>query len=303
MDWDTKIKESHALIDAGIERFCAGKEVVATVVLFSGGNDSTVLAHIFRDRATHFAHCNTTIGIESTRQFVRDTSALWGKPLIERLPTHQRDHYRDLVLEAGFPGPGQHWKMFQRLKQRALQTIRTDLIDGQIRTRRVVFLAGRRRDESARRADIPEMDRRGNAVFISPLVHWTNDDMRQYRKDFNLPQCEASQHIHMSGECLCGAFATANELDEIEFWFPDMFRHIKELEREVRDAGHPEPVCQWGWGNQPGTQTQYNLARNQGLLLCSSCEARYRPPEHVVPITMTNGQVMYVHRPIDETNT
>lgn len=27
---------------------------------------------------------------------------------------------------------------------------------------------------------------------------------------------------HMSGECLCGAFAKPGELDEIRFWYPAM---------------------------------------------------------------------------------
>jgi 3'-phosphoadenosine 5'-phosphosulfate sulfotransferase (PAPS reductase)/FAD synthetase len=53
-------------------------------ILFSGGNDSTVLAHMMRHRAQYAIHANTTIGIEATRQFVRDTCAGWELELLER---------------------------------------------------------------------------------------------------------------------------------------------------------------------------------------------------------------------------
>ena len=129
----------------------------------SGGNDSTVLAHLFRPEATHAAHANTTIGIAQTRDFVRSTCEEWGLPLIERTPPRESDHYRALVLDQGFPGPGHHFKMFQRLKERALRSIQKDL-GGNPRTRRVVFLAGRRRSESQRRANVPAMERRSLAA-------------------------------------------------------------------------------------------------------------------------------------------
>lgn len=68
--------------EAIAEHFQTHREV-ARVILFSGGDDSTVLAHMLRHSATHAAHINTGIGIEQTRQFVRDTCAQWRLPLLE----------------------------------------------------------------------------------------------------------------------------------------------------------------------------------------------------------------------------
>lgn len=281
---DDKIAQAHWLVDMAIHRFVTmkDKELVGRVVLFSGGNDSTILAHLMRERATHFAHCNTGIGIEQTRQFVRDVSAHWGIPLIEKHPG-AGNTFRDLVLDQGFPGPAHHWKMYQRLKERGLRQVRGELVK-RGRSERVLFLAGRRRAESSRRTSrqIPEMEQQGSVVWVSPLVHWTTADMKAYRERFDVPRNEVSDMIHMSGECLCGAFAGKGELDEIGFFFPEVRDEIQALEAEVAATGlHPPQRCRWGWGADPVARAEaIAKAAGQGQLdlsgpLCSSCDARF----------------------------
>lgn len=286
---DEKIRQAHWLVDAAIHRYVTmkGKTLVARVLLYSGGNDSNLLAHLMRERVTHFAHANTGIGIEQTREHVRKVAADWGIPLIE----HHGDSYRAEVLKMGFPGPGQHGRMFQRLKERALRKVRRDLVTHG-RRERVLFIAGRRRDESARRASrsIPEFEVEGSVVWVSPLVHWTNADMAAYRRrHIDVPHNEVSDMIHMSGECLCGAFAGPGELDEIGFFFPETRADIEALEAEAREAGIPEPRCRWGWGaHRDAIKVAEAEAKGRGVSLtvvldewfapggrlCSSCDAR-----------------------------
>lgn len=132
---DVLIEHAHGLLERAIREQITGhrdgkhrgRRHVATAVLFSGGNDSTVLAHLFREHATHAIHANTGIGVEATRQFVRDTCAAWGLPLIEKHPP-PGSTYRELVLADGFPGPAKHWKMYQRLKERALRAAKNELV-------------------------------------------------------------------------------------------------------------------------------------------------------------------------------
>jgi len=266
------VKESHVLLEQGIKDMILKdkREVAAICVLYSGGNDSTVLAHLFKDTATCAVHANTTIGIEQTRQFVRDTCRDWDLPLKEYYPP-QGSTYRDLVLDQGFPGPGMHYKMYQRLKERCLRQARKEFVT-RPRQQRVVFLAGRRRTESARRANVPEMDRVGSIVFISPLVNWTKTDLQTYREYHgDVPRNEVSDLIHMSGECLCGAFAHKDELSEIEMFFPEVADEIRHLEVEVAAAGLPEKKCKWGWG---ATERLTDADLKSGPL-CSSCEYRH----------------------------
>jgi 3'-phosphoadenosine 5'-phosphosulfate sulfotransferase (PAPS reductase)/FAD synthetase len=160
--------------------------------------------------------------------------------------------------------------MYQRLKERALHQARREIVQ-KPRQERVVFLAGRRRTESARRANIPELNRTGSIVWVSPMVNWTKTDLYTYR-DWagDVPRNRVSDLIHMSGECLCGAFAHKDELAEIEMFFPEVAEEIRELEVAVRAAGHPEKKCKWGWG---ATEKLTPEELKSGPL-CSSCEYR-----------------------------
>jgi 3'-phosphoadenosine 5'-phosphosulfate sulfotransferase (PAPS reductase)/FAD synthetase len=241
------------------------RRLVASCVLFSGGNDSTTLAHMFRDTATHAIHANTTIGIEQTRQFVRDTCAGWGLSLIEkRAPVS----YRELVLEQGFPGPAMHWKMYQRLKERALDAARHDLGVANSRSRAAVFIAGRRRAESERREDVPLHESDGSVIWVSPLAMWTKLDLNTYREMHpDVPRNEVADLLHMSGECLCGAFAKPGEIDAIGQWFPEVRAEIEQLQADVAAAGHAAPLCRWGHG-----VTGAGLAAMKTGRLCTSCQ-------------------------------
>lgn len=264
------IQESHALLDEAL-MLESDKAVAGIVGLFSGGNDSTVLCHLMIDRITHLAHANTTIGIEQTRQYVRDTSRQWKKPLLEFKPPRESDHYRALVLEQGFPGPGHHYKMFQRLKDRGIQEVRRTLVK-QPRNERVFFLAGRRRMESKRRANIVEFERIGSAVWVSPLVNWTKLDMNTYRlMAGDVPTNQVSDLLHMSGECLCGAFAHAGELEEIGQWFPDVVKEIRDLEKEIAERSDIKDERKtWGWGINEKPSRSYRVGQ-----MCSSCDSRW----------------------------
>ena len=257
------ITQSHEIVKATLDEHTDGHTIMAKVALFSGGGDSTVLTHVMRETCTHVAHINTGIGIEQTREFVRDTCKDWGLPLIEK---HPPVTYRELVLERGFPGPGMHWKMYTRLKERCLDQVRRDFVI-KPRQQRILFLAGRRRSESQRRAQIPLNERRGSVIWCSPIAFWTKLDLNTYRAMYKVPLNPVSACLHMSGECLCGAFAKPGELDEIGFWYPEMKAEIQKLEAEVRAAGHPEPLCIWG--NRQGKPSKSGA-------LCSDCEVNYK---------------------------
>jgi 3'-phosphoadenosine 5'-phosphosulfate sulfotransferase (PAPS reductase)/FAD synthetase len=261
---DAAKADSFRIITEALESHTDGHTIVARALLFSGGNDSTTLGHFLRNGwLTHAIHIDTGIGIEQTRQHVRDTCAAWGLPLIVKSPP-PGSTYRELVLDQGFPGPAHHFKMYQRLKERGLRAARAELVSDP-RRERVVFFAGRRRTESARRQIITEHEREGSAIWISPLANWTAEDLNTYRALHDVPRNEVSDLIHMSGECLCGAFAKANELDEIGEWFPDVAAGIRALEADVEAAGQKR--CRWGWG----ADQRISAAEKSGPM-CSSCE-------------------------------
>lgn len=305
---DELVGQSRDLLSVAIEEDVTnrGLMVAAVGVGFSGGNDSTTLAHIFREQVDFALHANTTIGIEETREFVRNTCEEWGLSLIERVPPRETDRYRHLVLTSergkkgqalgGFPGPAMHFKMFQRLKERAIEQVQREVITNSRRERFVVIL-GRRRTESQRRSSIRAVDVRGARLNVSPLINWTKPDLNTYRlrcarQGEPLPNNPASDLIHMSGECLCGSFASPGEREEIAYWFPGPFEQIAELEAAIANRDDiPDHRKTWGWGADPtakAAETAYlktfdiiEKNANTGDM-CSSCADRFLPGMGVV---------------------
>lgn len=251
-----------------------GKAITATCVLFSGGGDSTVLAHLMRGRADYAVHCDTTIGAQETRTFVERTAAEFRLDLItETAPATYADHVR----AHGFPGPAQHYRMYQRLKERALRAVRRELVTQGTR-QRVLFVAGRRRAESSRRANVVEHERVDSVIWASPLANWTADDLTEYREWATaagdpVPVNQLAARAGMSMECCCGAFAEPGEFDMIAENAPDVAQQIIDLENEITTAGLlPANLCRWGWGayrDDPDAQPA------KAGPMCSSCDARW----------------------------
>jgi 3'-phosphoadenosine 5'-phosphosulfate sulfotransferase (PAPS reductase)/FAD synthetase len=164
--------------------------------------------------------------------------------------------------------------MYQRLKERCLRQARKDLVTDP-RNQRVLFIAGRRRSESGRRSGfrkgklaVPLDEREGSTVWASPIAMWLKEDLVTYRAMMKqqgdpVPFNPVTDHLGMSGECLCGSFATDGELERIRFWYPDFAAEIDALSKEVATCWQ-EPHCRWGHGIG-GT------SRRMGRL-CSSCQ-------------------------------
>ena len=290
---DQAITRSLEILD---EAFAA-YPIVGTYWLSSGGNDSAIVGHLLRGRYDAVLHVNTGTGIPETTRYVHAVAEAWGDTLHE---LHPKNSYRDLVLGKviastgpnagkravwqGFPGPPGHKVMYRHLKDEPLMAFRRSVVGDQGRTRKIAYLGGMRWAETDRRFRNAEaIDQDGAIVWVSPIVHWTDAHMREYRARHRcqqdhehaehrlcfggaLPLNEVTEHIHMSGECLCGAYAKPGELDEIEFFYPETAARLRGLEAEVEAAAIP--ACRWGRKPPGGSDADTPAGR-----LCSSCVA------------------------------
>jgi 3'-phosphoadenosine 5'-phosphosulfate sulfotransferase (PAPS reductase)/FAD synthetase len=244
----------------------------ATVfALFSGGHDSVTSTHIAARHPAFeaVAHINTGIGIEQTREYVRQVCRDQGWPLREmRAPEGM---YEQRCRQYGMPGgPRQHGIMYQLLKDEQIRA----LVRGQSRRRGDVvgLVTGARAHESQRRMRIhPEPVRRERAqLWINPILHWTSTDVSDYMAANGLPRNPVVDNLHRSGECLCGALADPQELNWIGFWYPEVAAHIRALEYECFQAKLP-----YRWG----TKASQPFEDNQPWLpLCQDCPTRWEQP-------------------------
>lgn len=302
---DEAIARSHSIVNEARERY---PEIAGWFWLSSGGNDSGKLGHLMRGRYDAVLHVNTGTGIPETTQYVRDVAAAWGDALHE---LHPKNSYTDLVMGRviastgpnagirpvwkGFPGPAGHKVMYRHLKDEPLMAFRRSVLGDQSRLprrdrKKIAYLGGMRWAESQRRFRNAEaIDQDGSIIWVSPLVHWTDEHMREYQQrhrceqghehaphrlcfDGALPLNEVTAHLHMSGECLCGAFAKPGELDEIRFFYPKVSAVIEQWESEARRAG----ITNCRWGVKPDGKSNAAAAAGEieaGGRLCTTCIA------------------------------
>jgi hypothetical protein len=117
----------------------------------------------------------------------------------------------------------------------------------------------------------------GSRIWVNPFYWNTSVDFEAYRQEFALPRNPVKDHIGISGECLCGAFAKPAEKEAIRSVDPTMGAYLDSLECRVRDNGYP-----WGWGESIPTWWQ-DMNRGQGFLfaldptfrpMCVGCKLR-----------------------------
>lgn len=277
--------------DALIKEAILAHKPIASYCLFSGGHDSTVLAHRCKGLYDKLMHIDTGTAVPGVREYVQEYADWLDKPLTVY---DAGDAFRRMVLERqgpnidtplGFPGPAQHGRAYTRLKERQIEALVRDAKVGRSRMASVMLLTGKRRAESARRAKTTlGIDKRGGQLYVNPLIDWTAHDMRRYRAEHELPESPVAALLHRSGECNCGSFAATGEREMLQSLWPEWFeRTIASLEREAESQG----VAACRWGTRPDQTLLEQIAKDRAAGLpepdigpmCSSCEFRLFDPD------------------------
>src|SRR5690606_927545 len=144
-----------------------------------------------------------------------------------------------------FPGAFGHGMMYNRLKERQLRRLARDF-EATPKTP-IMLISGCRQEESTRRMGTTKpIDPQGRVIWVAAFANLTALDCSAYMERERIKRKAVKDLIHMSGECLCGAFAHPGELNEVELWFPEVAAEIRRIEANVKAAGFP-----WGWEEQP----------------------------------------------------
>lgn len=246
---------------------------VAVYVGFSGGNDSRAVVDWMMNNVDGCQpfHINTGIGIEQTREYVRDTSSDKKWKLIEiRAKEDCGQDYDELCRRHGFPGPDGHQMMYSRLKERGVRKLVRDAKEGKSRRAKVLIASGIRHDESVIRMGYAgrEVNTVGGQVWANPLYWWNKADRDVYNANSGVPANPVAKALGMSGECGCGAFAQPGELDRWRKIEPAFGRRIDRLQSEVLARGFT-----WNWEGRPpkGGHNANQLGLFQ-MPMCVGCE-------------------------------
>lgn len=263
---ESMMAKGKAVMDQAIATY----KPVAVFAAYSGGNDSIVSTHFACEHYSAAAiNCNTLIGVDKTREHAKGTAETFkwdfqvkkaeavgppkkhadGRPFDPaNLPagrwTDGATAYEEFVFNFGFPGPAQHAKMYQRLKERSFDAWKREAKIGQPRDATILIVSGIRQDESSIRAGYKSAIQKNNSsIWVNPFYFTRAADFEAYRQEFSLPRNPVSDKSGISMECLCGAHASMGELEIVNEVEPHTHQYIVGLQDKAHSLGLP---CQWG---------------------------------------------------------
>ena len=257
---------ANEILDAAIEEHNPSH----IFALFSGGDDSICSAHIAAQhpRFTACVLIDTGIAIELTHAHVKQVCLFHRWPLLIYETSYS---YDEQVLAHGFPGPSQHGYMYNLLKKDAVRKLvrehKTKPDD------RILLVTGMRRQESRQRMQAgrePNL-RIGSQVWACPMWDWSREERDAYQDKYHLEHNPVKQKMHISGDCLCGAFRQKGDLEIMRIFFPVEAARIEALQAKVMER------FPWGWDESAPNWFGQQKAGQQFLgddfmPLCWSCQ-------------------------------
>jgi 3'-phosphoadenosine 5'-phosphosulfate sulfotransferase (PAPS reductase)/FAD synthetase len=244
--------------------------------LFSGGDDSVCAAHLAAQhpRFTAAVLIDTGIAIQEAHDHAKTICAAHGWPLlIYKTP----NSYDAQVLAHGFPGPSQHNFMYNLFKKPAIRALVRD--HKRKKKDRILLVTGMRRQESIQRMQATRVPilRIGAQVWTAPMWEWSRDERDAYQAEHHLERNPIKEKMHISGDCLCGAFREKGDLEIMRIFFPREAERITRLQEQVQ-ARFPwawdDAAPEWFSGYKAGQQ----FLGDEFMPLCWSCERRQVTP-------------------------
>lgn len=220
--------------------------------LYSGGKDSTTVAQWLSEQGKLAGVISFDTGINTPDWF----------PFVERTVNERKWNlevyktpasFENLVLKYGFPGPPKHGIFMNYLKGRCVRQFKKQ-------HKGEILASGVRSAESARRfANTKEWSNFEGVKVWAPLFDWTTPQVWEFFNSRGFERSPAYQTLCISGDCLCGAYATKLEREAIRAFYPEVNARLEWLEARTEKP--------WGWGANKGHRSGLSP-------LCVDCEAK-----------------------------
>lgn len=225
--------------------------------LCSGGKDSMTacyIAHKYRP-LNGIVTVDTTIGVfkvvNGKKIYVALEAAKKFADLlgIQHIIIKPKKSFKEYVQKYGMPHPGQHNAVYRELKWKPMVKF--------VRSRKgpkgeyydVVFISGVRILESKKRfisAKPTQVDPTVKRMrFVAPIIYWDTETVIKFIQEKQFPKSDSYNTLHLSGDCLCGAYAEKGESELISLFYPECGRYIAECEKQA----NKDHKGKNGWGN------------------------------------------------------
>lgn len=227
--------------------------------LLSGGKDSWACAKWLQihGKLLGCVALDTGINLPTWLPTVQTMCAREGWPLeVFRTPVV----YEEWVAQYGFPGTSKHQWMVNALKGRGV---------GQFKKAhpQSPLASGVRTAESDRRTinTLPVSKWEGVTVY-APLYNWTTAEVWAFVKQHGYERPESYSKLGISGDCLCGSYASEWERQAIKVHYPDVDARLTALENSASVLLMPSRKV-WGWSKQRGNRVKKGLE----AVVCFEC--------------------------------
>ncbi len=224
--------------------------------LFSGGKDSLVSCLVAKVKEV--LYCRTGVGLNEDYVKEMCDKFNWELNIVE---PKINEAFEDFVRKFSFPHQGMHSAIMGFLKY---HPIRKWHREQEKLGRDITFISGRRKKESKRRMRMKSVTASNvmeRMKFFSPIFDWETVDVWDYIKKHNLKRSPIYETMHMSGDCMCGAFSKRGESQWLNIFHPEIAKRFLELEKKYGGK----------WGNQLSFKDVQNQTSLDDLI-CMDCQ-------------------------------
>ena len=232
-------------------------------VAYSGGKDSGIaldmVVKLYPKYFKGVVFVNTGIATDATINFVKEFCNKRNYPLFVLCPEEvirkKQDgliySYENLVLKYGFPTQGGHLMTMLWLKYWPMR----QFIEGRIKKgERPCLISGIRKKESARRlhnknSSATAINQDNKMIFVKPIYFKDNNWVMKYFIENDIKRSPVYETLHISGDCLCGCFATREEAKLLQMFHPEVFEKIKNIEKKLKTINSKYSRNFGTWGN------------------------------------------------------
>ncbi len=251
--------EPNEIFEIGIKQW----KIDSFYVAYSGGKDSGIALDLcaknFPKQFKGVVFVNTGIATTQTIEFVKKFCNDRNYPLFilrpEEVIRKKNDgliySYENLVLKWGFPTVQGHNVTMRWLKYFPMRQFLEDRIKA---GEKPALISGIRKKESARRfrnknSSATAINRDGKMIFVKPLYFKDNNWVMKYFIENDIKRSPVYETLHISGDCLCGAFAQRDEAKLLQMFHPEVFEKIKQIEKKLKEKNHKYAKKYGTWGN------------------------------------------------------